>query len=290
MIKKYNYKEKIIPRYVNLFSIPKTNKKEEEEKKEQSNISIIPEGRLGNHLFQIISCWAYAKKYNIEFVLDPSYRINYKKYYDYFFNQINLKDTSKFSTYIKGIYQNILNRFDPFFINRKLIKSYLQNSDNFNIYREELLKIFFNIEQVTEKNNNFFIHIRLTDFLNSKQHNINLETYYKKAIEYIDSLVDINSINFYIISDDIEKAKQKKYLTLLPPNNTIYIDNKEYDELKTFELCKNCSGAIIGNSTFAWWLAYIINCPNKIVVCPNKFINSNYDFSGLYLDYKIINV
>jgi hypothetical protein len=286
MIKYGNYKQKIIPRYVNLF--PK--KQEKIEEKKEKYISIIPEGRLGNHLFQIISCWAYAKKYNMDFVLDSSYETNYKKYYNEFFNKISLKDVSKFSNYIKGIYQNILYIFDPFFINRKLINSYLQNSNNFNDYRQEVLKTFFNIKEVNEQNNNFFIHIRLTDFLKSKEHNINLETYYKKAIDYIKSLIDINSINFYIISDDIEKAKQKEYLQLLPSNNIIYIDNKEYDEFKTFELCKNCSGAIIGNSTFAWWLAYIINCPNKIVVCPSKFINSNYDFSGLYLDYKIINV
>jgi hypothetical protein len=295
MIKKYNNKQKIIPRYINLFSVQKKNdtfkeEKEEKEEKGKKCISIVTEGRLGNHLFQIISCWAYAKKYEMNFVLDSSYKINCKKYYDKFFNEIEIKDTSKFSTGIKGIYENIFNRFDPFFVNRKLVNSYLQNSNNFNVYREEVLKIFFNIKEVKERNNNFFIHIRLTDFLKSNLHNINLDSYYKKAIEYLDSVVDINSINFYIISDDIEKAKEKKYLRLLPSNNIIYIDNKEYDELKTFELCKNFSGAIIGNSTFAWWLAYLINCPDKIVVCPNKFINYNYDFSGLYLDYKIINV
>jgi len=284
MLKRYQKNEKI-SRYVNFFP-----KKVIIEQKIINNnyISIKPEGRLGNHLFQIISCWSYSKKYNIDFVLDPSYEKTYKKYYDTFFKIIKLKDTSKFPLKKKGIYQNILDRFDPFLTNHILVNTYLQNANNFNIYREEILNLFFNIKKISEKNNKFFIHIRLTDFLHSPQHNIDLDSYYKKAIEYLSTIIDINSIDFYIISDDIEKAKEKSYLSIL--NNLIYINNKEYDELKTIELFSSCSGAIIGNSTFGWWGAYIINCPNKIVICPDKFINDNYNFSGLYLDYKIINI
>jgi hypothetical protein len=299
MFKKYSKHNKIITRYVNLFpKTPKRSNKEDgkEDGKEDieiskiSKISIVTEGRLGNHLFQIISCWAYAKKYNLNFVLDKSYKDNNKKYYDSFFSSIKVEDTSNFSVGIKGIYQNILNSFDPFFINRKLIKSYLQNAYNFDVYREEVLNLFFNIKEIKENNNNFFIHIRLTDFLSSPNHNINLDSYYKKAIEYISSIVDINLLNFYIISDDIEKAKQKSYINLIPSSNIIYINNKEYDELKTLKLCSECSGAIIGNSTFGWWGSYLINCPNKIVVCPDKFIKGNHNFSGLYLNYKVISV
>jgi hypothetical protein len=105
------------------------------------------------------------------------------------------------------------------------------------------------------------------------------------------SSFNINKTIFYIISDDINLAKKKSYLNLIPKENIVYIDNNEYDEIKTFELFKECcSGAIIGHSTFAWWGAYVINCPDKIVVCPNKFLKGNHNFKGFYLNYKIINI
>ena len=78
---------------------------------------------------------------------------------------------------------------------------------------------------------------------------------------------------------------------MLPEKNLIYVDNKVYNEIMTFELFKNCyQGCIIGNSTFAWWGAWIINNPSKLVIIPDKFLNTKDDYSGLYLDYKVIKV
>jgi hypothetical protein len=125
-------------------------------------------------------------------------------------------------------------------------------------------------------------------------HNLNLDSYYTKAIKYLYTIpnkIDVKETIFYIISDDINKAKTKTYLNLLPKNKLFFIDNKEYDEIKTLELCSDCSnGAIIGHSSFGWWGAYIINYPEKIVVCPNRFLKGNHDFSGFYLNYKIIDI
>lgn len=257
------------------------------------NISVAINGRLGNHFFQIISCWAYAKKYNMNFTLNISYQKQYQTYYDYFFNKINLLSNQQSTIKQLNPYENISNRHDLSTINNLLINSYLQNSQNFNHYRKEILSLFFNINEVKQKNNKFFIHIRLKDFLTSPQHNINLDNYYKKAIQYLYTLsyFNVNETLFYIVSDDINLAKKKSYLNLLPNENTIFVDNIEYDEIKTIELFKDCcSGAIIGHSTFAWWGAYIINCPDKIVVCPNKFLKGNHNFRGFYLNYKIINI
>ena len=186
--------------------------------------------------------------------------------------------------------------YNSYNINKKyglniLIKGFLQNSNNFNHYREEILERFFNIKEIREKNNKFFIHIRLTDFKTSPVHNLNLDRYYSNAIEYVSSLINTNDTIFYILSDNIEEARKKEYFRVFNQNTLVFVDNKEYDEIKTLELCKDCcQGAIIGHSTFAWWGAYIINCPEKIVVCPNKFLKSNDDFSGLFLNYKVLDI
>lgn len=254
-------------------------------------ISCILSGRLGNYLFIIISSWAYAKKNNLDFVMDNIFEKN--KYYNLFFSKIKTTNIENINFDIKknfDIFDNILNYVHDNKSNI-LLNGYMQNANNFNIFRKEILENFFNIKSPLESNNNFFIHIRLKDFLISKLHNINLDNYYKKAIEYAKNIINFDKINIYIISDCIKEAKTKTYLNLLPLNNLIYINNKCYDEIQTFEIFKNCYiGCICGHSTFSWWGAYIINNPNKLVIIPNKFLNTNDDFSGMYLDYKIIDI
>jgi len=287
-----------------MFSSPKIpqeyimiNEHDNKDNKEIFNIpkiSIVIRDRLGNQLFEIISCWAYAKKYNMKIVLMDSYAKNYRKYYNKFFRHIELVDKLvNFKVKQYTMYENIINSTEIIDNGNTLVYSYLQNANNFNEYRKEILDIFFNIREIKERNNKFFIHIRLTDFLISPQHNIDLDNYYTNAINYISCLenFDIDDTLFYIASDDIDIAKKKSYLSLLPKQNVIYIDSNEYDDISTLDLFKDCcKGAIIGHSTFAWWGAYIINCPEKVVICPNRFLKRDYNFSGFYLDYKIIDI
>lgn len=178
------------------------------------------------------------------------------KYYNSFFNKINLIDikTIKWDTKNFDIFENcLISQFDN--ESNLIFTGYLQNANNFDIYRNEVLEYFFNIIKPLESNNNFFIHIRLKDLKKSRVHNINLDNYYVQAIELALKQIDFSNVNIYIISDDIVEAKSKEYLKLLPEKNLIFIDNLIYDEVKTFELFKNCYlGCIIGNSTFSWWV------------------------------------
>lgn len=258
-------------------------------------ISVVIDGRLGNQFFEIISSWAYAKKYNMKFALASDYLKQNQKYYNNFFSTIKLKEKSEFFRSFEekkyGTYENISNIIPNSNKEGILIRSYLQNSNNFNNYRDEILNNFFNITSVKPSNNKFFIHIRLTDFKTSKNHIMDLNNYYRKAIAYLSSKVDLTKIVMYVVSDDIEGARKESYISLIPNQSLVFIDNNKYDDIKTLELFKECcGGAIIGHSTFAWWGAYIINCPSKIVVCPNKFLNVDEDYSGFYLNYKVIEV
>jgi len=291
--------KKFAPTFLNNMSMIMSSSDE----KRDTYISIFVEERLGNQLFEIISMWSYAKKNNIKFVLDKSYQEKNPKYYRNFFSSLDYVD--RLDNYVvkdcplyKSIWDSnelydLYNRYRRYGLNI-VAKGFLQNANNFNAYREEILEKFFNIREVKEKNNKFFIHIRLTDFKTSPIHNLNLDRYYARAIEYVSSLINVNETIFYIMSDDIEEARKKSYLSKLNENNVnniIFVDNREYDDIATLELCKECcQGAIIGHSTFGWWGAYIINCPEKIVVCPNKFLKSNENFSGFFLDYKVIDI
>ena len=66
-------------------------------------------------------------------------------------------------------------------------------------------------------------------------------------------------------------------------NNNI----EDYEELLIMSQCKN---NIIANSTFSWWCAYINDNPNKIICCPYKWININFEYNNLIpYSWNIIN-
>jgi hypothetical protein len=60
--------------------------------------------------------------------------------------------------------------------------------------------------------------------------------------------------------------------------NTLYL----------MSLCKK--GGICSNSSFSWWGGYLNTNPNKIVVFPNKWINTNYIVDIQYDGSTIIDI
>lgn len=117
------------------------------------------------------------------------------------------------------------------------------------------------------------LHIRRTDLVNNKNHNIHgtcsIE-YYNNAIEYISKR--LVTPHFVIFSDDIEWAKDNLKLnfpcTYISGNN----GNKSYIDM---QLMSNCKHNIIANSSFSWWGAWLNENHNKIVIAPKKWFSVN---------------
>jgi hypothetical protein len=128
-----------------------------------------------------------------------------------------------------------------------------------------------NIEWATKiKNeNSVCIHIRRTDFVKNKNHDIHgacsIE-YYKNALEYISDKV--KSPYFFIFSDDIEWARTN--LDLQRPCEFISgnIGKHSYIDMLLMSLCKN---NIIANSSFSWWGAWLNSNEDKIVIAPKQW-------------------
>lgn len=115
-----------------------------------------------------------------------------------------------------------------------------------------------------------FVHIRRGDYLDKKNEQIFESCTIDYFIKAMSILVEhIPESKFYIISNDTtwvtEHFRNTTYKCIFVKN-----DGKD-DDLKDF-YCMTCAKhAIISNSTFSWWGAWLINNPNKTVIAPKKW-------------------
>lgn len=166
------------------------------------------------------------------------------------------------------------------------LDGYWQQEDYFKLIRDELLNDYKfnsvsgielkNMLDIIEKNESVSIHIRRGDYANSSIYDniANLE-YYNEAINIIKSKV-VNPV-FFIFSDDIEWVKENMKIS----NSYIINFNRGLDSYKDMFLMSKCKHNIIANSTFSWWGAWLNINNNKIVIRPNKFLNTEVDGSTI---------
>ncbi len=95
----------------------------------------------------------------------------------------------------------------------------------------------------------------------------NMDNYYLLAIEYICSKYPL--VKFFIFSDDPTCAR-KKIISI--SHQAVIIDNLNAvgnrQSLADFFLMYSCNHAIIGDSTFSWWAAWLSDNSLKSVVAP----------------------
>jgi len=160
---------------------------------------------------------------------------------------------------------------------------YFQTERYFENHRNELLQDFMLKDQIDKINsslinqlkseNSVSIHIRRGDYINSPFEILDIQDYYKKAIELIQERVETPS--FYIFTNDYLWTEEnfssfdiKKTIVKFNKNDLSYLD---------MILMSNCKHNICANSSFSWWGAWLNTNPDKIVLAPEKwFKNSNY--------------
>ncbi len=125
------------------------------------------------------------------------------------------------------------------------------------------------IENLIKSVNSVSLHIRRTDFKNTKSnttHGICSLEYYGEAVKFISNkLVDPH---FFVFSDDINWAKENLNL----PYKLTFISgnsgDKSYIDMQLMSVCKH---NIIANSSFSWWGAWLNSNMNKIVIAPRMW-------------------
>lgn len=92
--------------------------------------------------------------------------------------------------------------------------------------------------------------------------------YYHEAINFISA--KHSDIVFFVFSDDPVSAKEQIESS---ENNIIFVDLPDtqgnVQSLSDFYLMYICNHAIIGNSSFSWWAAWLSDDKDKTVVAPN---------------------
>lgn len=86
--------------------------------------------------------------------------------------------------------------------------------------------------------------------------------YFQQALSLLNGLVA--NPRFVVFSDDVNWCRQH-----LNPPNALYVDwNRGKESFRDMQLMSRCQHAIISNSSFSWWGAWLNPNPKKIVVVP----------------------
>jgi hypothetical protein len=114
------------------------------------------------------------------------------------------------------------------------------------------------------------VHFRRGDYVRNANFNSEIGVlpldYYYHALEMI--YAQCPEVMLYIFSDDIEAIRKE----FRPPGKHVFVDVVEhwhaYDKIRLMSMCDH---AIISNSTFAWWSAWLNPSPTKMIVAPDPW-------------------
>lgn len=215
--------------------------------------------------------FAYKLKIFLEAIFNIKYYFEWKR--DDFITLSKIKKCN----YFDGYWQSI-NYIEP--IKEQLFRDFTPNYE----------LSFKAKKQITEmqSHNSVFVGIRKGDYTANasarKHFGVITNEYYLSAMKLITSKVK-NPV-FHIFSNDIEWCKQNINFNNY---NVVFRDKdmqtNDFEELMIMSSCKH---AIISNSTFNWWGAYLIKNPDKVIVCPLRWFNDNTSINIIPLEWNRI--
>ena len=262
-------------------------------------------GGLGNRLFQLGFVYNLSRQINTSIVvINPKFvSKNHQSKIDYsntIFKRFVYDRVDRFDKILVEK-QNHYHSFDPDYLSYMdeniLYYGFFQNYK----YTESILEDFSKLLELPETpvSDSFFIHIRLGDYVQNKDHFIDLKLYYLRCIDIIKRKYGdkFENIKFHVFSDNIKSLTGKMHSFLgINEQNLIFEDS---DELTSLSQMINCQkGGISANSTFSWW-ASILNSlsnqnPDKLFFYPNKQYPSGSIYEVLNrhggLNHPILNV
>lgn len=145
----------------------------------------------------------------------------------------------------------------------------LVNAFSFRLPQNER---FFRFSNSIQNSESIAVHIRRGDYITDKRSerifNILSPDFYKSAVKLFQARK--NNCKFFIFSDDIGWVKQNCFF---PSNSTFVEFDDSVSASVDMYLFSKCKHAIISNSTFSWWGAWLNRSAEKIVVAPKLWFS-----------------
>lgn len=126
------------------------------------------------------------------------------------------------------------------------------------------------LERIRQSRNPVSLHIRRGDSMIPREGRVVLPMkYYSDVISIIkERLVDPG---FFVFSDDMAFVKE----TLPHDRKMVFVEhNDDFSAQEDLRLMSSCHHHIIANSTFSWWGAWLNPRPDKIVIAPKHWFNT----------------
>ncbi len=167
------------------------------------------------------------------------------------------------------------------------LDGWFQSYKYFHDYKDDIQKIFTVQTPISSQNKEILdriekewkdsvsIHIRRGDYLTldtaNKWHGVCSIGYYETTIQ---SMIEkIGHPVFFIFSDDIDWCKENIHF---PKEIQFhFIDHNGSAGHEDLRLMYSCSHHIIANSSFSWWWAYLGKNPEKIIMAPKKWLQTD---------------
>ena len=158
---------------------------------------------------------------------------------------------------------------------------YWQNENYFLRYRDTVIQSFHfpafsgknNLElaDALSRKRAASCHVRRGDYLLDPIYGVCSESYYKRAINELNTI--INPELYCIFSDDIDWCKNNLSDAFYNKEVVFVNWNSKKDSFRDMQLMSLCHYNIIANSSFSWWGAWLNNHQDKIVLAPERWMN-----------------
>ena len=228
-------------------------------------------GGLCNQMFQAAYALSLTHKgYQVQ--LDKSALVEgtHREYsLGYFGIEAGIASTSP------NVYENGL-RYNPRYLepsDPSTMIGYWQSEKYFLDNRDKIREVFRFKGPMIDRDS-IAVHVRRQDYVGLQHfHGLPSIDYYREAIAHIRSHAG-RHLNVLVFSDDRRWCQEN-----FPPDCTIMAGNK-YEDLA---LMSSCDYAVIANSSFSWWGAWLSR--QRMVVAPSRwFSDPSIDYSDIVPD------
>jgi len=228
------------------------------------------QGGLGNMMFQIAAGLHLSSQLNTEFYYTydwwqccTSYSIDH--YPNTIFknlNPISREGIQNNPTTLQYYSQNSM-QYEPIPVKNNLIIRGLFQTEKYFLESFDLIKSMFFVPKIDKYMNYTFIHIRRGDYLKFQHiHPVLSEDYYREALDLI------NATKVVVLTDDKQWVRSSELFGQFEVPDT-------ENDLEDLSIMRSCQNAIIANSTFSWWGAWLSDAQK--VITPAKWLNTDYN-------------